>query len=61
MHGFGRRLMQKGPRQLVVFESGDGAVFKDVMGKEYFDAMAGITIAHLGMGARTWLKWLTIR
>jgi len=50
MHGFGHPLMQKGPRQLVVFESGDGAVLKDVEGKEYLDAMAGITVAHLGHG-----------
>ncbi|KAF2197647.1 PLP-dependent transferase [Delitschia confertaspora ATCC 74209] len=48
MHGFGHPLMQKGPRQLVVFESGDGAMLKDVIGKEYLDAMAGITVAHLG-------------
>jgi len=52
MHGFGHPLMQKGPRQLVVFESGDGAVLKDVMGKEYLDAMAGITVAHLGHGRK---------
>jgi adenosylmethionine-8-amino-7-oxononanoate aminotransferase len=31
--------MQKGPRQLVVFESGDGAVLKDVEDQEYLDAM----------------------
>lgn len=42
--------MQKGPRQLVIFESGDGATLKDVEGKEYLDAMAGITVAHLGHG-----------
>ncbi|EUC38645.1 hypothetical protein COCCADRAFT_32300 [Bipolaris zeicola 26-R-13] len=52
MHGFGHPLMQKGPRQLVVFESGDGAVLKDVMGKEYLDAMGGITVAHLGHGRK---------
>ncbi|KAK4233466.1 pyridoxal phosphate-dependent transferase [Achaetomium macrosporum] len=49
-HGFGHPLMQKGPRQLVIFESGDGAVLRDVEGKEYLDAMAGITVAHLGHG-----------
>lgn len=52
MHGFGHPLMQKGPRQLVIFESGEGAVLKDVMGKEYLDAMAGITVAHLGHGRK---------
>jgi adenosylmethionine-8-amino-7-oxononanoate aminotransferase len=52
MHGFGHPLMQKGPRQLVVFESGEGAVLKDVNGKEYLDAMAGITVAHLGHGRK---------
>jgi adenosylmethionine-8-amino-7-oxononanoate aminotransferase len=52
MHGFGHPLMQKGPRQLVIFESGDGAVLKDVVGKEYLDAMAGITVAHLGHGRK---------
>ncbi|KAF4414673.1 acetylornithine aminotransferase [Fusarium acutatum] len=49
-HGFGHPLMQKGPRQLVIFESGEGAVLKDVEDKEYLDAMAGITVAHLGHG-----------
>jgi adenosylmethionine-8-amino-7-oxononanoate aminotransferase len=33
-----------------VFDSGDGAVLRDVEGKEYLDAMAGITVAHLGHG-----------
>jgi 4-aminobutyrate aminotransferase-like enzyme len=50
MHGFGHPAMQKMPRQLVVFESGDGAVLRDIEGKEYLDAMAGITVAHLGHG-----------
>jgi adenosylmethionine-8-amino-7-oxononanoate aminotransferase len=49
-HGFGHPLMQKTPRALVVFESGQGAVLKDVQGYEYLDAMAGITVAHLGHG-----------
>lgn len=52
MHSFGHPLMQKGPRQLVVFEFGEGAVLKDVNGKEYLDAMAGITVAHLGHGRK---------
>ncbi|KAL2263964.1 hypothetical protein VTK26DRAFT_3958 [Humicola hyalothermophila] len=47
LHGFGHPLMQKG---LIVFESGEGAVLRDVRGKEYLDAMAGITVAHLGHG-----------
>jgi adenosylmethionine-8-amino-7-oxononanoate aminotransferase len=36
----------------VVFESGEGAMLKDVEGKEYLDAMAGITVAHLGHGRK---------
>jgi adenosylmethionine-8-amino-7-oxononanoate aminotransferase len=51
-HGFGHPHMQTGPRQLVIFESGEGAVLKDVEGKEYLDAMAGITVAHLGHGRK---------
>lgn len=52
MHGFGHPYMQKGPRQLVVFESGKGATLTDVEGYEYLDAMAGITVAHLGHGRK---------
>ncbi|KAH9860305.1 hypothetical protein J1614_011635 [Plenodomus biglobosus] len=52
MHGFGHLMMQKEPRQLVVFESVDGSVLKDVMGKEQVDAMGGITVAHLGHGRK---------
>lgn len=51
MHGFDH-LMQKGPRQLVVFDSGDGAFLKDVMGKRYLDAIGGIVVAYLGYGRK---------
>ncbi|KAK4235996.1 pyridoxal phosphate-dependent transferase [Achaetomium macrosporum] len=49
-HIFDHPLMQKGPRHLVIYESGEGAVLRDIEGKEYLDAMAGITVAHLGHG-----------
>jgi 4-aminobutyrate aminotransferase-like enzyme len=40
--------MQNAPKSLVVFDSGDKATLMDVNGNEYIDAMAGITVAHLG-------------
>ncbi len=49
-HGFGHPLLQKAPKTLVVFESGQGAMLKDVQGNEYVDGLGGITVAHLGHG-----------
>ncbi|KIJ52728.1 hypothetical protein M422DRAFT_242628 [Sphaerobolus stellatus SS14] len=42
--------MQKAPKSLIVFQSGKGAVLKDVTGVEYTDLLGGIIVSNLGRG-----------